>query len=219
MNCRSLAPFTLIALAASLALAPAAQAKDLQGRTGLGVSTAFGPYGYTGPSGAAALPGLGLPGLSLKFQVNDKISINPGASVLFSRTAADTAAGADAATIAYYTIGARVLATLVQESTTNFYFGGGAILTVFSPPGMDMGSKTVRIPAVFGVELFFSKASSFAVSAEGGLEMSYHIPDAGPAILGLNTVGGIFNIGFHYYFAAKDSDDGGGGGGGGGDGQ
>lgn len=197
----------LLFLAGLGTLARPAQARDLTGRWGLGVSSAFSPGGYLG-NGGPTLVGLLVPGISAKYAVNERTVINPGLGVLYySKAAPDPDSMAD--TRSFYTIGGRVLQTMLSEANTNFYIGGGIVLTLksFSDPATGDPGKLIRVPLIFGVEHFFSKASSFAVAAEAGLEVSYNMPDEGPKTLTAGTAGGVFTVGFHYYFSGGGGGD------------
>lgn len=195
---------SLLALLVVVSVPAAATAKDLTGRWGLGVSTVFGPKGLTGNSIPGAAPtavlGVGMPGLSAKYAPNEKLAINFGLGALYHSTAATDSA--DAETNTDYTVGGRVLYNLVSESTGHFYLGGGAVVNLRS--FMMTDSKMVRIPLTFGAEVFLSKNGSFAIHAEGGLEIGYYMPggDMPRNETSISTVGGVFNVGFHWYFAA-----------------
>jgi hypothetical protein len=174
-------PFTRLDLFLLLAVSlftylPSAQAKDLQGRLGLGYNAQLSNLQYTN----------GEPGLSLKYGLTRDIAVEGIVSI-------NTGGPTNTAT------GIKFFKNIFYEMNLNFYFMlGGAIASVSSPDstGVLQSHSGAEFLTGFGAEFFIPGIDSLGFAMETGGSF-----DNLNGSFALKTMGVSFlNAGIHFYF-------------------
>ena len=127
----------------ALALVPAGQARDLQGRLGLGYNSEFASSQATG----------GTPAISLKYGLTRDLA----ASLLLGMKT-----GSPNSSV----IGGKFFKNLFIETNLNFYFTAGLAMESIS------GSSGVELLSGFGAEFFIPGVESLGFSVETGASYS-----------------------------------------------